>query len=94
MINVQKVLQDLYHGDICPEYQYQPILDEYKKLREKQYKNYDDFIKKVGSPLDKEFERILDEQAALLPLDFFQMFSDGFRLGVKMMIEVFTVQII
>lgn len=86
---MKKVLQALYNGDICPEDQYQPILDEYKKLREKQYKNYSDFIKKIGSPLDKEFEHILEEQAALLPLDFFQMFSDGFRLGVKMMIEVF-----
>lgn len=86
---MKKVLQALYNGEIYPEEQYQPILEEYKALREKQYKNYSDFIKKIGSPLDKEFERILDEQSALLPLDFFQMFSDGFRLGVKMMIEVF-----
>jgi len=30
----------------------------------------------------------MDEQFETVPLDFFQMFSDGFKLGAKMMIKV------
>lgn len=83
------ILKQLYNGEIYPEEQYHPILEEHKKLQKKQYQKYEDFISKIGSPLDKEFERILDEQFDILSLDFFQMFSDGFRLGARMMIEVF-----
>ena len=45
--------------------------------------NYKSFIEKLGSPLDKEFIKIMDEQFETAPLDFFQMFSDGFKLGAK-----------
>lgn len=46
------------------------------------------FIGKIGSSLDEEFIKIMNEQFETLPFDFFQMFSDGFKLGAKMMIEV------
>lgn len=86
---MDKILQDLYNGEIYPAEQYLPLLDEYKILRKKQYTHYEDFIKKIGSPLDKEFEQIMDEQLDTLPLELSEMFIDGFRLGARMMIEVF-----
>ena len=46
-------------------------------------------MKKLGSPLDKEFESIMDEQLDILPYDFSQSFIDGFRLGAKMMLEIY-----
>lgn len=70
------ILQQLYNGEICLIEQYRPILEEYKAIRKKHMDNYKDFIK------------IMDEQFETAPLDFFQMFSDGFKLGAKMMIEV------
>lgn len=51
--------------------------------------NYDDFINKIGSPLDEDFVRIMDEQLDTLPFELSEMFIDGFRLGAKIMIEVF-----
>lgn len=50
--------------------------------------NYDSFIQKLDNPLDKEFIKIMDEQLDTIPFDFFQMLSEGFKLGAKMMIEV------
>lgn len=78
---MNKIIQQLYNGELYPYEQYHPVLEEYKAMRKKHMENYESFIKKLGSPLDKEFERIMDEQLDTLPLDFFQMFSDGFRLG-------------
>lgn len=49
---------------------------------------YKNFIEKLGSPLDKGFIKIMDVQFETAPLNFFQMFSDGFKLGAKMMIKV------
>lgn len=82
------ILQQLYYGEICLSEQYSPVLEEYKAMRKRHMENYKGFIEKLGSPLDKEFIKIMDEQFETAPLDFFQMFSDGFKLGAKMMIEV------
>lgn len=86
---MDKILQALYEGKLCPAEQYRPIIEEYKILRKKQYKHYEDFIEKLGSPLDKEFVRIMDEQLDTVPFEFSNMFIDGFRLGARMIIDVF-----
>ena len=83
-----KILQDLYHGKIAPEEHYKPLIEEFCAHQKKYYRHYDEFMKKIGSPLDKEFESIMDEQLEMLPFDFTQTFIDGFRLGAKMMIEI------
>lgn len=83
------ILQQLYNGEICLSEQYSPVLEEYKAIRKRHMENYKGFIEKLGSPLDEEFIKIIDEQFETVPFDFFQMFSDGFKLGAKMMIEIF-----
>ena len=84
----EKTLLDLYYGRIAPAEQYQPLIEEYSVLRKKQYRHYNEFIEKLSSPLNKEFEIIMDEQLDTLPYDFSQTFIDGFRLGAKMMMEI------
>ena len=83
-----KTLLDLYYGKIAPAEQYQPIMEELIALQKEHYRHYDEFIKKLGSPLNEEFESIMDEQLEILPFDFSQTFIDGFRLGARMMIEI------
>ena len=84
-----KILLDLYYGNIVPAEQYQPLIEEFSALREKHYQHYDEFMEKLDSPLKKEFKSIMDEQLESLPFDFSQAFIDGFRLGAKMMMEIF-----
>ena len=86
---MDKILQALYGGEIYPAEQFRPMLEQYIALRKKQYQNYEDFIKRLGSPLDEEFIRIMDGQLDAVPLELSEMFIDGFRLGARMMIEVF-----
>lgn len=83
-----KVLQDLYHGKITPEDHYKPFIEEFSAHQKKYYQHYHEFMEKIGSPLDKEFEDIMDEQLDMLPFDFSQTFIDGFRLGARMMLEI------
>lgn len=82
------ILMQLYLGKICPVNQYTPILEEYKELRKKQFAHYESFVKKLESPLDEEFLRIMDEQMDTLPYEFSEMFIEGFRLGARMMLEI------
>lgn len=62
------ILQQLYNGEICLIEQYRPILEEYKAIRKKHMDNYKGFIEKLGSPLDKEFIKMMDEQFETAPL--------------------------
>lgn len=86
---MDKTLLALYDGELFPAEQYLPTLEKYKVLKENQKQHYKEFIEKLGSPLDEEFMRIMDEQRDTVPLEFSQMFIDGFRLGAKIVIEVF-----
>lgn len=85
---MSEILQKLYNGEIFPADQYNKILEEKKIMRERQIENYDTFLKKLDSPLDEEFIKIMDEQLDTVPLDFFEMFSNGFKLGAKLMLEI------
>lgn len=89
---MQTILEQLYAGDIYPAEQYLPLMERYKEQRKKQYQNYEDFVQeldKLEEPLGKRFIAIMDEQLDTVPLEFTEMFIDGFRLGARMMIEVF-----
>lgn len=89
---MQELLKQLYDGEIYPAEQYLPLMEEYKKLRKEQYQHYDDFVQelnKLSTPLGNRFIKIMDEQLDTVPLEFSEMFIDGFRMGARMMIEVF-----
>lgn len=87
------ILKQLYDGDIFPAEQFYPKTEEYKAIRKKHFSHYEDFNKKVEafSPeLSKEFVEIMDEQLDTLPTEFSEMFIEGFRLGAKMVIEIYS----
>ena len=89
---MQELLKQLYDGEIYPAEQYLPLMEDYKKLRKEQYQHYDDFVQelnKLSTPLGNRFIKIMDEQLDTVPLEFSEMFIDGFRMGARMMIEVF-----
>ena len=89
---MKNILEQLYNGEIYPAEQHSPKGEEYKKLRQENYRHYQDFIEllsQLDPPLDKRFIKIMDEQLDVVPYEFSGIFIDGFRLGVKIMTEVF-----
>ena len=89
---MKSILSALYEGKISSAEQYSSRNEEYRKIYQKHYRHYDDFIEtlsKVNPPLDKKFIEIMDEQLDVIPYEFSEMFIDGFRLGARMMIEIF-----
>lgn len=89
---MKSILSALYEGKIFPAEQYSPRSEEYRKIYQEHYRHYDDFIEtlsKVNPPLDKKFIEIMDEQLDVIPYEFSEMFIDGFRLGARIMIDIF-----
>ena len=93
-VKMKNVPEQLYDGEIFPAEQYSPKEREYRKIYREHYNHYEDFIEtlsRLEPPLDKRFVEIMDEQLDEIPYEFSEMFIDGFRLGVKIMAEVFRV---
>lgn len=89
---MRTILEQLYNGEIFPAEQYVPRGEGYRKIHQENYEHYKDFIEllsKLNPPLDKRFIEIMDEQLDAIPYEFSEMFIDGFRLGVRIMAEVF-----
>lgn len=89
---MKSILSELYNGNIFPAEQYITKNKEYRQIYQKNYQHYEDFIEtlsKVNPPLDKRFIEIMDEQLDVIPYEFSEMFIDGFRLGARIMMDIF-----
>ncbi len=89
---MKSILLELYEGNIFPAEQYSPRNEEYRKIHQRNYQHYNNFIEtlsKLDPPLDEQFINIMDEQLETIPFDFSEMFIDGFRLGARIMIDIF-----
>lgn len=87
---MSKILEDLYNGLIDPAEHHSDRISEYEAILKEQSTHYNDFIKKLDPSLAQEFMNIMDEQINTVPFELSEAFTDGFRLGAKMMIEVFN----
>ena len=79
-----KLLKDFYNGNIIPIEQCRVKMENNKE----QCKRYEDFIEKIGKEFEEEFNIVLDEQFNTINAEVEEAFCYGFRLGVKMMLEV------
>ena len=90
--SIKCILLELYEGNIFPAEQYSPRSEEYSKIHQRNYHHYDNFIvtlSKLEPPLDIQFIKIMDDQLDVIPYEFSEMFTDGFRLGARIMIDIF-----
>ena len=46
------------------------------------------FKSKLDDTLAKEFENILDEKCSTISIELSEMFTYGFKIGAKMMMEI------
>lgn len=89
---MKRILSALYDGKISPAEQYSPRSEGYRKIHQEHYRHYEDFIKTLSTltpPLDKQFVQIMNKQLDVIPYVFSEMFIDGFRLGTRIMIDIF-----
>ena len=82
------ILEDLYYGNINPAEFFQVPLKEYKACQEEHIKTYDSFLQSLEPYQQKIFAEIMEHQFQTLPMEHAAVFSEGFRLGAQMMLEV------
>ena len=55
----------------------------------KAYHSYDLFRQNLPKEQQEEFEKLMEEHLEVFSSDTVQSFADGFRLGVRLMAEVY-----
>lgn len=89
---MKSILLRLYDGEIFPAEQFNLKTEEYRSMSQTHYQHYEDFIEQLKSlepPLHEKFIHIMDEQIEEVPLKLSETFLEGFRLGARIMIEVY-----
>lgn len=90
---MESVLEQLYFGKIYPAEQYAANGEEYRKLSRENAEHYEEFmetLRQLNPPLDNRFGEIMDERGEVMTYELSEMFINGFRLGARMMAEIFA----
>lgn len=87
------ILKQLYNGQIYPPEQYHPSSEEYlqksKRLSE-YYQALSSELAALDPSLPDKLEQLFILKNSLCSTEVEEMYIEGFRLGVKLMAEVFT----
>lgn len=89
---MKAILQQLYDGDIFPAERVTPKTEQYKAVLKNQYTNCNEFKTKLEAldpELYKQFMQIADDQHEIISLEFSDMFIEGFRLGARVVSEIY-----
>ena len=84
------ILEDLYYGNISPWSDYTPS-KETEKAERKYNRCTDELRFYVSEKHSKEkLEELIESQSSLLALNDRDAFLNGFKLGVRMILEVMS----
>ena len=83
-----KIIEDLYYGRISPYERSISTTPEYQKLKTLSDRN-EDLLRELLSDEQKELlEKLIETVTDISSISERDMFMAGFRLGVKLMIDV------
>lgn len=87
---MQSVLQDLYYGRVCPWEHFTTQSSETQEINRRIEEEKRNLIKKSSLNNCKDFELLENLYTESSDLEQFNAFSNGFKLGTKLIISVFT----
>lgn len=89
---MKTILQQLYDGEVHPCAQFSPETEAYQAMVRKHQIHYQEFIeklKKAAPDLIDPFIQLMDQDLEFLSPQMEAMFADSFRLGAKMIMEIY-----
>lgn len=86
---MESILRQLYRGDLDPDEPYEMRMRELTACRAMDTRFSAAFMEKLPESLKDDFITLLDNHLELLPLEMEQNFINGFRLGARLMLELF-----
>lgn len=86
---MQKTIEKLYNGEIYPAEQLRVRVDGYEEARKNAGQAHDEFESKLCQPMKDELDEFLAKHMGASCFEDTQAFVDGFKLGARLMTEIF-----
>lgn len=86
---MERILEELYNGSICPAENRRCDSPEYERLCRESLKETDAFAGGLKEEQREAFDAMMENYLELCYMEKTQAFCDGFRLGARMMCAVF-----
>lgn len=87
---MQKILEQLYDGEIYPNEQPNIRVKGYKEIKDAAFQAYEAFEDKLCKPMKDELDEFMGKHMEMSCIEDKQSFIDGFKLGARLMIEIMT----
>ncbi|MDP4099399.1 hypothetical protein OIN60_22025 [Paenibacillus sp. P96] len=87
---MQSILESLYYGDLVPQEQRVSQSPEYRGLNEQITESLNHWKKKLAEEDFNELEALTDLYHQVQGIDMASSFTNGFKLGAALMIEVLS----
>ena len=85
---MRSILQELWHGNICPQTDSRNNSPEMKELMEYMARHHDDLLKTMTDEQKEIFEKFTECTNEMYGIAEREAFVRGFVLGVRIIIEV------
>ena len=82
-------ISELYYGNLYPFLTYKPASEETARLFKAAGGRYDRFRARLPEEMRESFDALLEDKSAMLLSEMEESFIDGFRIGARLMLEVF-----
>jgi len=87
---MQDIIEKIYRGELYPAEQIEPMLQDFRVKWEESKDNVDDFHNRLTEELKPLFEAVMVGKLEIATLEQTQAFVDGFKLGARLLVEVFA----
>lgn len=88
---MQRVIKQIYSGELCPAERSKVCIAEFYTAKNAAVQSYDAFEEKLCQSMKEELDEYLSKESDVTAYHMEQAFSDGFRLGAQLMLEVLEV---
>ena len=89
---MRSILQELWHGNICPQTDSRSNSIEMKELMEYMARHHDDLLKTMTDEQKEIFEKFDDCWSEYISLAEKTIFEYAFKLGGRLMLETLSEQ--
>lgn len=88
---MQSVIEQIYSGELCPAERSKVCITEFYTVKNAAVQAHDDFEEKLCQSMKEKLDKYLSKESDVTAYHMEQAFSDGFRLGAQLMLEVLEV---
>lgn len=88
---MQKLLDQLFNGEIYPSERIVVSTPEYKDAQRAAIQAHEDFEEKLCDTMRKELDEVYSKDSSVRSFYDEKYFVEGFRLGARLMLEILEV---